>query len=421
MKGTIRKKLNTAGRARWEYLFSPATDPATGKRLWKSKSGFLTQREAQEALDKAKAEASQPAPEEKKPMPTFAEFFARYNREVVQRHQGEKQKEVIPDQAAYGIRLFGEAPLNQLTPEQLTTDMNHLEDHGGRVTKAHPKGRPLSSTTVRHIEFAIQACLEQAVDWNIIEKNPMKKVRKHRRVKRDPKVVDKSGLDRLLDEVTGKSIEPVIIVDIATGMRRGELAALEWSDLNWKTATLAISRSLGQRKTGEVYLKSTKSNKARRKSLPAAILEVLAEHKRKQEEHIARFGAGYQNRNLIFARPDGGYYSPKHLSTRISHAMRRAGLEGVSLHSLRHSYCSQQLSNGVPITQVCADAGHANPAITLGIYSHCMPTDGEASAKVWNDALGDVIRRKRARKCGRLEIVGKKSEEIVVIPLESAS
>jgi integrase len=422
MKGTVRKKLNTAGRARWEYLFSPGIDPQTGKRRWISKSGFLTQREAQDALDKAKAEdCDKSAAAAEKIMPTFAEFFERYHNEVVRQHQGEKQIERIPELVAYGIRLFGDAPLDQLTPEQLTRDMNRLLDHGGRVTKRHPKGGPLSSTSLRHIEFAIQAVLKQATDWEIIPKNPMLKVRKHKRVKRDPQVVDKSGLDRLLDEVTGKSIEPVIIVDIATGLRRGEVCGLEWTDLDWDRATFTISRSLGQRKTGEVYIKSTKSTKPRRFSIPAAALDVLREHKRKQDEHRARVGSGYHNRNLIFARPDGDYYSPKHLSTRISHAMRRAGLQGVSMHSLRHSYASQQLSNGVPITSVSATLGHANPNITLAIYSHVMPTDNEAAAQAWNNAMSDVLKRSRARKRGRLEIVGKDSETIVVMPLESAS
>jgi integrase len=417
----VSKRLNRAGRARWAYWFDLGKDEKS-KRRRVSKSGFETKRDAENAMAKAIAEhRAQPARKEKKPVPTFTEFFERYHNEVVRRHQGEKQIERIPELAAYGIRLFGELSLDQLSAEQLTTDMNRLLDHGGRITKRHPKGSPLSSTTVRHIEFAIQACLDQAVDWEIITKNPMRKVRKHKRVQRDPQVVDKSGLDRLLDEVTGKSIEPVIIVDIATGMRRGELCALSWSDLDWEKATFTVSRSLGQRKTGEVYIKLTKSNKPRRFSIPAAALEVLREHKRAQDEHRARFGPGYSNRNLIFARPDGDYYSPKHLSTRISHAMRRAGLEGVSLHSLRHSYASQQLSNGVPITAVSATLGHANPNITLGIYSHAMPTDNEAAAKLWNDAMADVIQRSRARKCGMAANGSKESKKIRVIPLKSAS
>jgi integrase len=421
MRGTVSKRINRAGRARWAYVFDIGKDE-DGKRRQITKSGFETKREAQDALTKAMEEQQgKSANPEPKRVPTFAEFFERYHAEVVRRHQGEKQIERIPELGAYGIRLFGDAPLDQLSPEQLTTDMNRLEDHGGRVSKRHPKGGPLSSTTVRHIEFAIQACLDQAVDWEIIGKNPMKKVRKHKRVKRDPQVVDKNGLDRLLDEVTGKSIEPVIIVDIATGMRRGELCALEWADLDWATGTFTISRSLGQRKTGEVYIKTTKSKKSRRFSIPAAALDVLREHKRNQDDERERFGSGYQNRNLIFARPDGFYYSPKHLSIRISYAMRRAGLAGVSMHSLRHSHASQQISCGVPITQVSAALGHANPNITLGIYAHVMPTDNAAAAKVWNDAMSDVIRRPRARKCGPLEIVSEGSEKIRVIPIKSAS
>jgi integrase len=200
-----------------------------------------------------------------------------------------------------------------------------------------------------------------------------------------------------------------------------ELCALEWTDLDWNKATFMVSRSVGQRKTGEVYRKSTKSTKSRPVSIPAAVLDVLREHKRAQDEHRTRFGPGYANKNLIFARPDGGYYSPKHLSTRISHAMRRAGIAGVNMHSLRHSYASQQLSNGVPITQVSATLGHANANITLGIYAHVMPTDNEAAAQSWNNAMSDVIKRRRTRKRGGLEIVGKEAGKNPVLPIESVS
>ena len=101
-------------------------------------------------------------------MPTFAVFFARWHQEVVKRQVCEKEAECVEERGQYAIRLFGDKPLDQLSPPQLTADMNRLEDRGGRVTKQHPQGRPLSSTTVRHIEFAVQACLEQAVDTECV-------------------------------------------------------------------------------------------------------------------------------------------------------------------------------------------------------------------------------------------------------------
>jgi integrase len=301
-------------------------------------------------------------------MPTYREFFARYHTEVALRHHGEKTSERDEELAQYAIRLFGDAALDQLSPEQLTKDVNWLLDHGGQVTQAHPKGRPLSRTTVRHIAFGVQACLEQAVDWDIIPKNPMKKVRKPKRPKREPPVVDSGGFDRLLGNVAGTVLYAPIVVDAATGMRRGELCAVTWCDLDWERGILHVSKSLGQRKSGSVYIKSTKSTKPRRFTIPADVLGILRDHREEQEEHRALWGSGYQNLNLIFARPDGGYYSPKHLSTRISSAMRRAGLSGVSLHSLRHSHASQMLSEGAPITVVSERLGHASPNVTLAIF-----------------------------------------------------
>jgi integrase len=66
--------------------------------------------------------------------------------------------------------------------------------------------------------------------------------------------------------------------------------------------------------------------------------------------------------------------------------MRRAGLTGVSLHSLRHSHASELFSQGAPITAVSDRLGHASPEITLGIYSHALPADNEMAAKLWDDA-----------------------------------
>jgi integrase-like protein len=75
--------------------------------------------------------------------------------------------------------------------------------------------------------------------------------------------------------------------------------------------------------------------------------------------------------------------------------MRKVGLQSVSLHSLRHSYASSLLSNGVPIAVVAQRLGHRDQNITLSIYSHALPADTKAAAKIWNDAMADVIAETR--------------------------
>jgi hypothetical protein len=220
MRGTIVKRPTRAGRARWAYVFDLGKDE-NGKRRQLTKSGFKTRGDAEAALDKARAEhRDKLALPEERIVPTFAAFFERWHHEVVIRQHSPKTAERSEELAQYAIRLFGNAPLNQLTTAQLATDMNRLLDHGGRVTKICPKGRLLAPKTVRHIAFGVQACLEQAVDWDILPKNPMKKVRKPKVTKRRPKVVDRGGFDALLRKTAGRSIYPVIVLGMATGAEK---------------------------------------------------------------------------------------------------------------------------------------------------------------------------------------------------------
>jgi integrase len=81
--------------------------------------------------------------------------------------------------------------------------------------------------------------------------------------------------------------------------------------------------------------------------------------------------------------------------------MRRAGLAGVSLHSLRHSYATEQLSKGTPIATISKILGHANVNITFGIYSHALPKDNQTAGQRWNDNNGEVIRRSLERRMSR--------------------
>jgi integrase len=269
----------------------------------------------------------------------------------------------------------------------------------------------------------VQACLEQAVDWDYIAKNPMRKVKKPRVARRRPKVVDRAGFGALLRKAAGI---PVIALANATGMRRGELLALEWTDLDWDKGTVEVSKSLEETKHG-LRIKAPKSGEPRKHPLPvpAKVLDILRDHKREQDQHRALYGPDYADKNLIFCRPDGHYYNPDKLGRRIVAAMKRAGLGGVSLHSLRHSHTSELLSNGVPITAVAERLGHASPNVTLSIYSHALPADNEAAARLWNDAMADVLEASRqeafARRRGALANVSEDSEKIRVIPIKSAS
>jgi integrase len=420
MRGTIISHTTKTGRKSWGYSFFAGRDE-NGKRIQKVKRGFSKKGEAEEALRKA-IEERERAPAVERAIPTFAEFFDRWHREVASRECARKTAERYAELTRYAVRLFGEVPIDQLETEGLQMGVNWLLDHGGRVTKQHPKGRPLAPKTVRHIAFLVQGCLQQAVDWELISKNPMVKVKKPKVPRRRPAVVDRHGFDRLLRMLAGTRLYAPVLVDASTGVRRGELLALEWTDIDFDKGTLEVSKSLEETRQG-LRVKSTKSGETRRFSVPHEVLEVLREHRREQDRDREAYGADYAGLNLIFARPDGHYYSPDKFGTRVRSAMQKAGLQGVSLHSLRHSHASELLSQGAPITAVSERLGHASPNITLGIYSHALPADNQAAAKLWNDAMAEVIqesRKEAARKRVLSNVItGDRKEKI--IPIKSAS
>ena len=165
-----------------------------------------------------------------------------------------------------------------------------------------------------------------------------------------------------------------------------------------------MTKSLEETNAG-LRVKSTKSGKPRRFSVPSTALEALAGHRVNQEADRALFGADYGENDLVFCRPDGHYYKPDKVSVRVTELARKAGLDGVGLHTLRHSHASELLSKGAPIPTVAKRLGHANAHVTLSIYSHALEADELAAAKIWDDAMADVIHAKRskagaARKAG---------------------
>ena len=392
MRGTIVKYTPKQGKPSFGYYFVAGRDE-NGKRIQVKKRGFEKKTDAEKALQKA-IEEYQKTPGREQTSFTLATFFERWYRQK-QRHCAPKTVERYYELGQYAIRLFGDTPLKNLDTMSLTNYMDQLSDHGGQPTKHHPRGKPLAPKTVQHIALIVQNCLELAVDWELIPKNPMRKVKKPKVPRRRPAIVSSGGFVDLFRKVAGRRIYPVVLLYASTGMRRGELLALQWTDLNWDTGILEVSKSLEQTRKGGLRIKGTKSGETRRIAIWTAELEALREHQRVQKRERELYGGDYHNLGLIFARPDGYHYSPDKMGTRIRAAMIEAGLAGVSLHSLRHTHASELLSKGAPIPAVAERLGHASPNVTLSIYSHALSADNLAMAKLWNDALVEVLEESR--------------------------
>ncbi len=180
-------------------------------------------------------------------------------------------------------------------------------------------------------------------------------------------ILNADQIAAVLDALKGHSIYPIAALAIATGMRRGELLALCWKNVNLDASEVKVERSLEQTKAG-LRFKAPKTKHGRRTiSLPASAADMLREHRKKQLELRFALGMGKPGAEaLVFCSHDGKPLSPNYLSIQWR---RAANLPKVTFHALRHSHASALIAAGIDVVTVSRRLGHASPNITLGVYA----------------------------------------------------
>ena len=213
---------------------------------------------------------------------------------------------------------------------------------------------------------------------------------------------------RLLASYEDKWFGDLIAFYASSGCRRGEALALSWPHVHFSAGIITIARSLEQtqpvplkpeeeqrltaierRMRGQgLRLKETKGRRARRVRVPPEILDRLRAIRAKQEAARSLYGNDYCSElDLVFAGPDGFFIRPDVVTKAARRIAKKAGLTGVSLHTLRHSHRSQLLSAGVPLPTVTRRLGHTNVHTTATVYSHALASDELAAADIWSAAM----------------------------------
>jgi integrase len=157
-------------------------------------------------------------------------------------------------------------------------------------------------------------------------------------------------------------------------MRRSEMLALRWQDIDLDAGRLTIERSLEQTAAGGVKPKSPKTRAGRRTiSLPPRLVAELRTHWRDQQEQRLGMGLGKAPEAApVFATADGQHLSPKGVTRAWPRAMAEIGMSGVTLHSLRHIHASVLIASGMDVLTVSRRLGHASAVVTLKVYGHLI-------------------------------------------------
>jgi integrase len=229
----------------------------------------------------------------------------------------------------------------------------------------------------------LHRALGHAATWGVVQQNVVSLVSPPRVASTEIEIIREDEIKTVLQKLRGRSMYMIATLGLATGMRRGELLALRWQDIDLDAGKLRVERSLEQTKAG-LRFKAPKTKHGRRTiTIPPSIVAELRQHWKEQQERRLALGTGKAPADaLVFPTWwDFATRSPNALTKEWSVAMAEAGMSA-SLHSLRHTHASSLIAAGVDVLTISRRLGHATPSITLGIYGHLFSNTDDRAAQV---------------------------------------
>jgi integrase len=320
---------------------------------------------------------------------TVAEFFDQWLSVVAEQKVGhktfERYESIVKNHI---VPALGRLPLPKLTAL-------HIETHYARLAKEGRKdGREggLSAQTILHHHRLISEAMQKAVTWKLRTHNPADGVTTPgiRRLEVTP--IDEAQAAWLVTAAEGTRLYIPVLIAVCAGLRRGEILAVRWTDVDWDLEAFNIRRALEESKRG-IEFKEPKSKSGRRPvAIPSILLEVLQIHKAKQQEYREALGDGYQDNDLICCVEEGSIWKPSAFTSAYRDLLRRRKLTGPNFHALRHAHASHLLKDGVDIKVISRRLGHSRASFTMDVYAHLMPGQDEEAAKRTDAGLRKALK-----------------------------
>ncbi len=281
------------------------------------------------------------------------------------------------------IPELGSMTLTQLKPEHLQKYYMEMLSIG----RCNSAGG-LSAQTVRHHHTALHKALQTAVEWGLLSRNVADAVRPPRAQRPEMHTWEEDDVTRFLEAAKDTPYYALFYAALFTGMRRSELLALRWQDVDLLLGQIYVSRSLHQLMDGSFVFRQPKTAKGRRTvALPPSAILVLNEHREKQKLDRAMLGIPLTGDDLVFSQFDGKPLRPNTITRAWTILAARCGVKVIRLHDARHTHASLMLKQGIHPKIVQERLGHATIAITLDTYSHVAPGLQEAAAKRFDEAF----------------------------------
>lgn len=355
----------------FEIRYSLGTDPATGRRKMATTTVRGTRKDAERELRRLLRSIDTGEHVDPTRM-TVREWLSTWLdavRDEVAPKTHERYSEIVH---GFLSPALGNLPIAKLVPAQIQAAYAGWADGGRRDGK--PGG--LSPQTRRHLHRILSTALTRAVEQQVIARNPCEVFRKRlpKVERREMATLTTEQAQRLLAAIRRHRVYWPVLIALSTGMRRGEILALRWRNIDLDRGVVRVLESLEQTRAG-VRSKRPKTDKARAITLPDFAVEELRRRKREQAEEMLKLGVRQASDVLVCARAGGTPMLPTSLTHEFAKVAGRVdSVPRVRFHDLRHSHATQLLLAGVHPKVAQERLGHSTISVTLDLYSHVSET-----------------------------------------------
>lgn len=376
MKGHVRKR----GK-KWVFVIDIGKDE-NGKRKQYWSRGFEKQREAEKAMNAMLHElntGAYVAPSQD----SFGEYITAWLEDKRSKIRPNTFRSYEGPVRLYIVPALGKYKLTDLRPHHLRQFYRDLQN----------RDRPLSSRTIQLCHTLIREALKQAVKDELVPRNIAEAVNPPRLEQQHGNTWTPEQVVRFLEANKDEDRQYYVgfVLAIMTGMRKSEILALRWSDIDFEESVLHVNRMLTWVK-GEPIFQEPKSRRSRRAiALGPETVRELERHREFQVRDRNLYGPEYQDHDLVVARPDGRPMYPRTFDDAWYRALKRANVPKIRFHDLRHTHASLLLKQEVHPQIVRERLGHSTITITLDIYSHLLPGMQRKVANQFEDLLRDDL------------------------------
>lgn len=279
------------------------------------------------------------------------------------------------------LPILGKKRLNDITPLILDNMYQQL--------KVGKNKQQLGYHSMYNYYKLINVMFNQAIKWELLDRNPNLKANKPKREKKERNYYDLEQVDTLLSYLEYENIKykTLIILALDSGARRSEICALRWSDINFDTQMMKIDKSLKVIR-GVVDEATTKTENSKREiMLSKSTINLLKEYKEWQDNYIKWVGKKWQGTDRIFTSKEGNYMHPSTCDHIMRKIVKKYNLVPICFHELRHTSASILINKGINPKAVSQRLGHADTSITMEIYTHTFDTSKKDSALAFDDIL----------------------------------